>query len=220
MASAESRSPRLSPTEARVLELYNKLCGLQLELALLKARQDHTSGVSETRDAGVDELQLRVLEAKTALELRNSVIENVVMVHPTLKAVHNATQTSPVERDLLPYIHQREVAGKAAAKQYSETQAVVNLLVELELECSQIKSENAELAKEVFGLADIMRLRAGGENRSARHGAEITGLENQLKVSRQRWKVMKGVVSAIVAGSGMDWPRDARLREMVLDTGE
>lgn len=42
--------------------------------------------------------QTRLLEAKASLSLRNSVVENVVAVHPTLNAVHNATHAAPVER--------------------------------------------------------------------------------------------------------------------------
>ena len=42
--------------------------------------------------------QTQLLEAKATLALRNSVVENVVTVQPTLKAVHRATHASPVER--------------------------------------------------------------------------------------------------------------------------
>jgi hypothetical protein len=42
--------------------------------------------------------QTQLLEAKATLALRNSVVENVVAVQPTLKAVHRATHSSPVER--------------------------------------------------------------------------------------------------------------------------
>jgi hypothetical protein len=42
--------------------------------------------------------QTQLLEAKATLALRNSVVENVVAVQPTLKAVHRATHASPVER--------------------------------------------------------------------------------------------------------------------------
>lgn len=45
-------------------------------------------------------------------------------------------------------------------------------------------------------------------------------LQGELKASRQRWKVMKGTASAVVAGSGVDWARDDELREMVLDPEE
>lgn len=46
---------------------------------------------------------------------------------------------------------------------------------------------------------------------------EMSRLEKELKTSRQRWKVMKGTASAVVAGSGIDWVKDAELRDIVLD---
>lgn len=42
--------------------------------------------------------QTRLLEAKATLALRNSAVESVAAVHPTLNAVHQATQASVVER--------------------------------------------------------------------------------------------------------------------------
>jgi hypothetical protein len=57
--------------------------------------EGHASGPAED-DLAKDQTQL--LEAKATLALRNSVVENVVAVQPTLKAVHRATHASPVER--------------------------------------------------------------------------------------------------------------------------
>lgn len=41
---------------------------------------------------------MRLLEAKGSLSLRDSVVEGVVAVKPTLNAVHHATDASPLER--------------------------------------------------------------------------------------------------------------------------
>nr|5Z08_D Chain D, Cenp-H [Thermothielavioides terrestris NRRL 8126] len=41
--------------------------------------------------------------------------------------------------------------------------------------------------------------------------------EAEMKSNRRRWRIMKGAASAIVAGSGIDWVRDERLRDLVLD---
>jgi Centromere protein H (CENP-H) len=46
---------------------------------------------------------------------------------------------------------------------------------------------------------------------------QIDELERSLKVSRQRWRIMKSTVSAVVVGSGIDWSRDLELRELVLE---
>lgn len=52
------------------------------------------------------------------------------------------------------------------------------------------------------------------------HAAEIAGLEAEVRARRQRWRVLKGTASAIVAGSGVDWARDTDLMNIVLDPAE
>lgn len=47
--------------------------------------------------------------------------------------------------------------------------------------------------------------------------AQLVGLEREASIARNRWSVMKSVVSAVVAGSGVDWARDATLQRLVLD---
>ena len=48
-------------------------------------------------------------------------------------------------------------------------------------------------------------------------GAQLDGLRNEAATARQRWRIMKSVVAAIIAGSGVDWARDDTLRDLVLD---
>lgn len=47
--------------------------------------------------------------------------------------------------------------------------------------------------------------------------AQLEDLEKETSIARNRWSVMKSVVSAVVAGSGVDWARDATLQKLVLD---
>jgi len=46
---------------------------------------------------------------------------------------------------------------------------------------------------------------------------QLDELEDEMKINRQRWRIMKGTVSATIAGSGIDWARDTKLLEIVLD---
>lgn len=47
--------------------------------------------------------------------------------------------------------------------------------------------------------------------------AEIKTLEERLRASKQRWRVIKATAAGIVAGSGVDWVADEELRDVVLD---
>ncbi|KAK4207324.1 centromere protein H (CENP-H)-domain-containing protein [Rhypophila decipiens] len=224
MASGQSKPEtlHLPETEARVLQLYDSLQQLRLDLALLRAQQNISSS-TDGSNGSRDEL----LEAKAQLSLRDSVLEGVMMVQPLLEAVHIGTQASPVERyrppplqhrALTPRVEQRDVTATRAAKQSSDSNEMADQLAKLEVEVQAITWENASLASSLLELA--------AENQ-ARHSVDdiedmqlknkMNEAEVDLVASRQRWKAIKGVTSAVVAGSGVDWARDSRLRDMVLD---
>ncbi|KAL2137043.1 hypothetical protein VTI74DRAFT_9649 [Chaetomium olivicolor] len=212
----------LSETERKILGLYDQLQQLQLELALLQSRQSHyasAKGSSDTRAPGQDlaRYQGQLLEAKAALDLRNSVVENAVVVQPTLNAVHHATQASSVEQALLADIEQRDKVTITAATICSELQAARRRLAELETQRLQASRRNAKLSSEVLRLAGKTQDQEPKKIEGGPLEREIEVLESQVKASRHRWRVMKGAASAIVAGSGADWVRDERLKELVLD---
>ncbi|KAK3362828.1 centromere protein H (CENP-H)-domain-containing protein [Lasiosphaeria hispida] len=196
-----TRSPAFSWTEAQVLELYDKLHELHLEFALLKAQQEYLSNELPGVDGvDIDEMQKHLLEAKAGLSLRNDVLKSVM--------------------DLLPYIQQREIAAVEAAMHSSNSQQARGRLAELEVETRQISHQNVDLAAEVLRLAEKTHQNETATVDNERLKRETVSLEHELKTSRQRWKVMKGTASAIVAGSGIDWARNERLRDMVLDSAD
>jgi hypothetical protein len=98
-----------------------------------------------------------------------------------------------------------------------ELRAERDQLAELEAETLLLGCQNTKLASEVLDLTgntpdQETQILGGG-----RFGKEIARLESQVKSSRHRWRVVKGLASASVAGSGMEWTRDERLRDLVLD---
>jgi hypothetical protein len=94
-------------------------------------------------------------------------------------------------------------------------------LTDVESRSLRLSRENVALAERLLNLAKQTdqgktEVLAG----DSEHASEIAGLEAGVKASRQRWRVLKGTASAIVAGSGVDWARDAELRDVVLDPAE
>lgn len=61
--------------------------------ASLGRNYDDESNIAEAQDA--------LLTARARYRLRNDAIESVMMANPILKAVHNGTQASPIERHVL-----------------------------------------------------------------------------------------------------------------------
>jgi len=93
-------------------------------------------------------------------------------------------------------------------------------LAELEIEGLKVSHKNTELAAEALQLAGKNHEQSTENVKSERFRRDIATLEEQAKASRHRWRIIKGATSAIVAGSGIDWVRDGRLRDFVLDASD
>ncbi len=88
----------------------------------------------------------------------------------------------------------------------------------MEAEHVIVARKNADLATKMIALAAEADTQKKQDIEDPTVQAQLEELEEALKVSRQRWRIMKGTASAVVAGSGVDWSRDPALRELVLDT--
>ncbi|RYP89220.1 hypothetical protein DL770_004518 [Monosporascus sp. CRB-9-2] len=215
----------LSDEEKRVLELHDRLQQLQLEIALLTAQNNYvpsttTSSLEEGR--AIKAAQKELLDSRARYVLRNETVESVVMANPIMQAVHSGANASPIERDLLPVLEQRDAASVTLAKQSAELRALLDELAEVEGRSLRLGRENADLAAEALRLAGEANRRNNGTGEPWADAdpdlaAEIVELEAQVRASRKRWRVVKGTASAFVAGSGVDWARDAELRDIVLD---
>ncbi|KAH6625943.1 centromere protein H (CENP-H)-domain-containing protein [Chaetomium sp. MPI-SDFR-AT-0129] len=213
--------PVITEAEANVLALYDQLQQLELEAALLQSRQGHPlprASLPPGHDSSGNQTQ--VLEAKATLALRNSVVDNVVVVQPTLNAVHQATETSVVERALLPINQERDAAVTRTTKTCAELQTVRSRLAELEIQVLHVSHQNTKLASEALQLAGKMADQTLERGGNAKSQSELATLESQVKASQHRWRVMKGVTSAVVTGSGVDWAREEQFKELVLDSSD
>ena len=46
---------------------------------------------------------------------------------------------------------------------------------------------------------------------------QVESAEKDVKDSRKRAKTLKGIISAMIVGSGINWAADEELRDLVLD---
>lgn len=77
--------------------------------------------------------------------------------------------------------------------------------------------ENRISTKALLALTKEVRAPRDEATKDAKFGAQLEALRNDVAIARQRWRIMKSVVAAVVAGSGADWARDDTLRDLVLD---
>lgn len=77
--------------------------------------------------------------------------------------------------------------------------------------------KNRDLTTTVLALAKKVQARRDEVIEDARFNAQLDGLRDDVAIARQRWRIMKSVVVAVIAGSGVDWAGDDTLRDLVLD---
>ena len=77
--------------------------------------------------------------------------------------------------------------------------------------------KNVELSTTMLGLAERANNQRKEDIDDPKSRRQLDELEASMKTSRQRWRIMKGTASATIAGSGVDWARDPKLLEIVLD---
>ncbi|CAN8099034.1 unnamed protein product [Discula destructiva] len=223
-------APPFSEQEREILDMYDQVQKLELELALTRARVRLAEDTArnpgkhqapQTDDENTKDIQsarAQLLDAMALHNLRASVVTNVLITNPLLKGIHNSTYASPIEQDLHPWIAARDTAAQAVAAQAGTLRQTLDRLSEVEADARRAAARNRELAAEVLQLAAAAG-RDGAEAVDADEGARarIVELEGTLARSRQRWRVVKGTASGIVAGSGVDWVADEDLVAVVLD---
>lgn len=184
-------------------------------------------------DEETQKARSELLETRAQYVLRNDVVEAVVAANPILKAVHSDAETATIERyvvhsgeidpyitfasELLPYIERRDDASISVATQASQTNKVWKALTTAQSDTLKKSRQNVTLAAELFELADQAKLKKRVPPNNSRMMEEQEKLEAEVRASKQRWRVVKGVAGGIIVGSGVDWVRDDELRDAVLD---
>jgi len=90
----------------------------------------------------------------------------------------------------------------------------------VEIEHILTAQKNAKLAATMLVLADQAKAQKKEDINDPKARQQMEKLDFALKASRRRWRIMKETASATIVGSGVDWTRDPKLLEIVLDKDE
>jgi hypothetical protein len=80
--------------------------------------------------------------------------------------------------------------------------------------------KNRELSSTMLALADEMKVQSAKDIEDLRLRDQVSAVEKELKESRRRMKTLKGVLSAMIVGSGINWAADDVLTSLVMDDEE
>jgi hypothetical protein len=80
--------------------------------------------------------------------------------------------------------------------------------------------KNRELSATMLALAEEMKAQSAKDIEDPRLRDQVRAVEKEMKDSRRRMKTLKGILSAMIVGSGINWAADADLTELVMDDEE
>ncbi|CAD6570622.1 MAG: hypothetical protein ASARMPREDX12_003774 [Alectoria sarmentosa] len=207
--------------EGQILELWDQLNELRLEKALLEA-QDTVPTVQQPSTDEELNAQLKIaekecLEARATYSLKQNVVEDVLIVDPVLKAVHSGLNATPTERALHPLVDRRDTLEISHTNLSSTLQILSKEAAMLSADNIRAMEKNRALTATLVALAKKVQAQRDEVTKDLRFSAQLDGLRNDAGTVMQRWRIMKSVVAAVIAGSGVDWARDDALRDLVLD---
>jgi hypothetical protein len=137
-----------------------------------------------------------------------------------LLTIFRLSFTSPRERKsaLLPLIHRRDTLSVTHANLSRALSTALESLSQVQTSHAAAQALNRQLT------ARLLTLSAERDKKSRETAASKSEAyreaEEALREARVKWEVMRNTVQAVIVGSGVDWVRDARLRDVVLDCGD
>jgi hypothetical protein len=114
-------------------------------------------------------------------------------------------------------VQERDETSISVAQHSDSVTKLRGNMTAVQVQSIRVCRQNMELTSELFALAEQAKQKKAVCVDDPRVQQEIEKLTREVKTSRQRWRVMKGVASGVVAGSGVDWATDEDLRNIVLD---
>jgi hypothetical protein len=80
-----------------------------------------------------------------------------------------------------------------------------------------VNQQNRELAQTMLALAEEMKAQSVQDIEDPQLRQRVDAVERELKDSRRRTKTLKGILSAMIVGSGINWAADEGLTELVME---
>jgi len=112
------------------------------------------------------------------------------------------------ENDTLSMVHGTQAAKLASSTRALSTAEQGNIIA---------NRKNRELSQTMLALAEEMKAQSAKDIEDPALRSQVEAVEKELKQSRRRVKTLKGILSAMIVGSGINWAADEHLTQLVLD---
>ena len=120
-------------------------------------------------------------------------------------------------RALHPLIDRRDTLEIAHNNLSSTLQTLLKEAAVLSADHIRAVEKNRVLTTTLLALVKRVQAQRDEVTKDPKFSAQLENLRDDTATTRQRWRIMKSVVAAVIAGSGVDWAGDDTLRNLVLD---
>ncbi|KAF2205977.1 hypothetical protein GQ43DRAFT_384722 [Delitschia confertaspora ATCC 74209] len=211
-----------SDQEKRILALYDQIQDLELQQSFFQTQaQAQTPDVSALSDDGLQtqltNAENEAAEARAEYLLRAKVTQNVMVTDPILKAIHGGANTGYAEKRILPLITERDVLSMVHGSVSSDLTSALHALTVVEKSNAIALSKNKKLAQTLLALTQNLKGQLTSDIEDPQLRKEVEDAEKEVKTARRTAKLLKGVISGMIVGSGVNWADDVVLRELVMD---
>ena len=87
-----------------------------------------------------------------------------------------------------------------------------------EIELLRTMEQNRALTTVLLELSNKMQAQRNEAMADPRLSMQVEQARADMSIAKKRWRIMKSVVAAVIAGSGVDWAHSDTLRDLVLDS--
>jgi predicted nucleic acid-binding Zn-ribbon protein len=113
-----------------------------------------------------------------------------------------------IDNDTVSMVHGSLASKLVVTQRATSTAAQANAVA---------SRKNRELAATMLSLAQEMKAQSAKDIEDPRLRDQVSAMEKELRESRRRMKTLKGVLSAMIVASGINWAADEGLTELVMD---
>ena len=100
----------------------------------------------------------------------------------------------------------------------SSLQSLLQRTSGAEIEVLRTTEQNQALTTTLLGLSNKMQAQREEAMADPSLSMQIEQVRADTNLAKKRWRIMKSVVAAVIAGSGVDWAHSDALRDLVLDS--
>lgn len=120
-------------------------------------------------------------------------------------------------RRILPLVTENDAVSMIHGSLTSKLASTNKFLSVAEQNNIVANQKNRELAQTMLALAEEMKAQSVQDIEDPQLRQRVDAVDKELKDSRRRVRTLKGILSAMIVGSGINWAVDEGLTELVME---